>query len=64
MATRTSSQKSNSKKRNFAVISLPGEDGIKLRKSLDEFAKSNDRTISNQVRLILRDRLIEEGYLK
>ena len=46
-----------------AVISLPGEEGKEIREALCDYAKSNDRTMSNQARIIFRDKLKEEGYL-
>ena len=45
------------------VISLPGEDGKEIREALSEYSNSNERTISNQARIIFREKLKAEGYL-
>ena len=46
------------------VISLPiSSDGPAIKEALIKFSESNSRSLSNQVTVILRDRLQQEGLL-
>jgi hypothetical protein len=45
------------------MVSLPTQDGIKIKGALKEIADENSRSVSNLVTLVLREYLVREGRL-
>jgi len=53
----------NNKSQLVLVTSLPQVGGPELREGLEKLAEQNDRSVSNQTYVLLKNALAEEGVL-